>query len=68
MDRKVTVIPVVIDVLDIVTKIIGKGTERLENKRTCGHHPNYSIAQNTKKRHGDLRRHAVIKILVKTIS
>ena len=38
---------------------IGTGTGRLGNKRTNGHHPNYSIieiGQNTEKSLGDLRR------------
>ena len=40
----------------------GKGTGRLENKRTSEDHPNYSIikiGQNTEKSPGDLRRLAV---------
>ena len=38
---------------------IGTGTGGLGNKRTSGHHPNYSIveiSQNTKKSPGDLRK------------
>ena len=41
---------------------IGTGTGRLGNKRTCGDHPNYCIAeidQNTKTSPGDFRRLAV---------
>ena len=54
-----TVIPIVIGALGIVTKGLGKGLEDLE---TSGDHPNYSIAeivQNTEKSPGDSRRLAV---------
>ena len=45
-------------------QMIGKGTRGIENKRTSGDHPNYSIieiGQNTEKSPGDLRRHGVIQ-------
>ena len=38
---------------------IGSGTDGLGNKRTSGHHPNFSIVEigeNSKKSSGDLRR------------
>ena len=50
---KVTVIPIVISALGIVTI----GTRGLGNKRTRRDHPNYSIleiGQNTEKSPGDL--------------
>ena len=56
---KVTVIPIVIDALDTVTKGLVQGVEGLE---ISGDHPNYSIVeigQNTEKSPGDLRRFAV---------
>ena len=49
------------------SKRIGKGTERLGNKRTSGNHPDYSIVkidQNTEMGPGDLRRLAVTQIPV----
>ena len=47
---------------------IGKGSGRLGNKRTSGHHSDYSIIkirQNTEKSPGDLRRLAVTQTLVR---
>ena len=47
---------------------IGKGTERLENKRTSGDHADYSIIkidQNTEKCPGDLKRLAVTQTPVR---
>ena len=61
-DMKVTVIPVVISALSIVTKRLVQGTRGTGNKWTSGDHPNYSIveiSQNTKKSPGDMRRLAV---------
>ena len=46
---------------------IDTGTGGLENKRTNGHHPNYSIVeigQNTKENPGNLRKLAVTQIPV----
>ena len=40
---KVTVIPIVTAAFGSVTKIIGTGTRRIENKNTSEDHPNYSI-------------------------
>ena len=59
--KKVTVIPVVIVVLDTVTKRLVQGLEDLETRRSRDH-PNYSIikiGQNTEKCPGDLRILAV---------
>ena len=61
---KVTVIPIVISVLGIVSKGLVKGLEDLE---ISGDHPNYSIikmGQNTEKNPEDLRRLAVTQIPV----
>ena len=59
---KVTVIPIVIGWLGIVSERIIKGTGKIGNKRTSGDHPNYSIikiGQNTVKNPRDLRTLAV---------
>ena len=67
-NMKMTVIPIVIGALGIVTE--GPGTENkgLGNKSTCGDHPKYSIVeivQNMEKVTGGLRRLAVTWIPVK---
>ena len=57
---KVTVIPVVIGSLGTVNK----GTGGLENKRTSGDQPKYSIVeihQNTEKSPGDWKKLAVFQ-------
>ena len=59
---KVAILPIVISALGYSHKWIDTGTGGLGNKRTSGHHPNYSIVeigQNTKKSPGDLRRFVV---------
>ena len=59
---KVTVIPILIGALGTILKHLIKGTGRLENKRTSGDHPDYSIiktGQNNEKSPRDLRRLAV---------
>ena len=69
----VTVIPIVIDALGTVTKGLLQGLEDLEirglgNKRTCGGHSNYSIAemgQNIEESPEDKRRLAVIQTRIK---
>ena len=46
---------------------VGKGAEGLENQRTSGDHPDYSIikiGQNTEKSPEDLRKLAVTQIPV----
>ena len=59
---KVTVIQIIIGALRIIQKGLLKELEDLENKRTSGHHPNYSfikMGQNTEKRPWELRSLAV---------
>ena len=55
-----TIIPIVIGALDTVNWCrIGAGTGGFGNKRTCGHHSNYSIVEirkYTEKCPRDLRR------------
>ena len=49
-------------------KKLGKGSGRVENQTTSGHHPDNSIveiSQNTEKSSGDLRRLAVTQTPVK---
>ena len=61
---KVTVIPVVMDALRILSKRVGKCTGNLGNKNTSGDHQNYSIieiVQNTEKSPRDLSKLAVGK-------
>ena len=63
---KVTGIPIITGVLRTIHKGLVKGTGRLENKRTSGDHPDYSIikiGQNTEKSPEDLRRLAVTQTL-----
>ena len=53
---KLTVIPIVIDTLGIVTKGFDTGTGRLENKRISRYYLNYGIdeiGQNTEKSPGN---------------
>ena len=64
-----TVIPIVIGAFGTVNK--RKGSGGLGNKRTSGHHPDYSIVeigQNTEKSPRDLRRLAVTQSPVENIS
>ena len=68
---EVTVIPFIIYAIGTITERFVIGTGGLENKRTNGDHPNYSIAeigQNTEKSSGDLRRLTVTKTPVEAIS
>ena len=61
-NRKMTVISLEVDVLATIPQKIGKGTGRLENKKTRRDYPDFSItkiSQNTEKSYGDLRRLAV---------
>ena len=61
------VIPIVIGVLGTVSKGLVLGLEEMENKRTSGDQPNYSIVEigkNTKKSPGDLKRLAITQTLV----
>ena len=56
---KVTVIPIVISALGTVTKGLLEGFAELGNKRICGDHSSYNIAeigQNTEKGPGASRR------------
>ena len=51
-----------------VNGLEGKGTGRLENKRTSKDHPDHCIikvSQNTEESPGDLRRFAITQTLVK---
>ena len=62
------VISVLIGALGTTTKGFIRETGELGNKRTCGDHPNYSIAMialNTEKNPGDLKRFAVTQTLVR---
>ena len=66
---KVTVIPIVIGVLETISKGFVKRLKNLERERTSGDHPNCSIikiGQNTEKSPGDLRRLAVTQTPVNT--
>ena len=61
---KVAVIPIAILLSWDSHQRIIKGTGVLENKRTSGDHPNYSIIkinQNTEKSPGNLRRLVVTR-------
>ena len=63
-NMKVTVMIILIDALERVTKRIGTGTGGLGNKWTSVDHPSYSIiniSQNTKESPGDLGRFSVIQ-------
>ena len=65
---RMTVIPIVIGALGKVSKELGKGRERVGNRRTNPDHPNYGIveiSQNTEKSPGDQKRIAVIQTPVK---
>ena len=67
-NMKVTIIPIVIGAFGTVTKVLIKGQEDLEKKRTSGDHSNYYIienSQNTEKSPEDLRRLAVTQISMK---
>ena len=51
-----------------IPKILDKGTEKVENRKTGGNHLNYRIVEighNTKKSPGDLRRLAVTQTPLK---
>ena len=55
---KVTVILVISGTLRTLPERLGKGTGKVENRRTNRDHPNHSITkigQNTEKSPGDLR-------------
>ena len=63
---KVRVIPIVICALGIISKRLGKWTERLINQTTIGDHPDHSIIKtgpNTET--GDLMKLAVTQTLLK---
>ena len=75
---KVTVIPILIDALGPVTRVLVPGPEDLEirervetivgNRKTSRDHPNYRIIKiglNTEKSPGDLRRLAVTQTPVR---
>ena len=65
---KMTVIPVVIDVLGTTPKGLRKEAGRFSNQKTSGDHPDNSIvkiSQNSAKSPGDLRRIIVTQTQVK---
>ena len=67
-NMKVTIIPIVIGALGIVTKRMSTRNGGLENKRTRGDHPSYciiEISQITKKSPGDKKKLVVTQTPVR---
>ena len=62
LNMNVTVIPIVIGALGMISKGLVKKTEGVWNRKKSRDHPNYSIVkvgQNTEKSPGDLKKLAI---------